>query len=510
MSNKAKAAFNVLGAHANWETGECFLTVSTIAKEAGYQRRAIFYAINELENLGAIIVKRKLGEVNHYLIVHYQTGIPTSFPPQTADLSARHETAGAEDDDHGRQAGGEELAPYEDCESQRQNGNGGKLQGQDHEEATESLKAEVSSQLERPLENKEKTTLSVTDVHETSVEQRVETKKQQKGITLSEKKEAEPTEGQQKQNFKEEKPQASEVIHKEENKKNLIIGGMHINATPRANTCTPPCINLHYPVHSDAPKQIQANGNVNFPYKNTQPPVDKWYRELEPQQQTFVLCCTKEINKLFKSVLGNFIPPLFIMEKLMVGFEPQFLIKIIQNCNAPMILNPIGWFRDIQPWWHVKGETPEEYWKRMADFGMKPFFGVDLEEEGESTAIKDKPERSEEVEPENANQAFDDTQRDEGINYDGTLSPRAKQTIKLMNQYNSILADANLVYSLAQEEEATDEEKVDLIFHYHELRDKGKKVLDRIEEFGYFYNQEQMEGGFVLDEVTIKLKEFRD
>jgi hypothetical protein len=146
----------------------------------------------------------------------------------------------------------------------------------------------------------------------------------------------------------------------------------------------------------------------------------------------------------------------------------------------------------------------------MADFGMKPFFGVDLEEEGESTAIKDKPERSEEVEPENANQAFDDTQRDEGINYDGTLSPRAKQTIKLMNQYNSILADANLVYSLAQEEEATDEEKVDLIFHYHELRDKGKKVLDRIEEFGYFYNQEQMEGGFVLDEVTIKLKEFRD
>jgi len=503
MSNKAKAAFNVLGAHANWETGECFLTISTIAKEAGYQRRAIFYAINELENLGAIIVKRKLGEVNHYLIVHYQTGVPTSFPPEAADLSARHEKAGAEDDDHGRQAGGEALAPGEDGESHRQNGNGGKLQGQNQElegqnqeEATESLKAEVSSQLEIPLENKEKTTLSVKDVmHETSVEQPAEEKK----------KEAETSDGHK--NLAEDKPQA-----KEENKRRLIIGGMHINATPGAKTCTPPCINVQHPVHSDAPIQKQANGNVNFPYKNTTPPVDKWYRDLDKQKQAYVLCCTKEINKVFKSILGNFIPPLFIMEKLMVGFEPQFLIKIIQHCNAPMILNPIGWFRDIQPWWHVKGETPEAYWKRMADFGMKPFFGVDLEEEGESIAIKDKQERSEEVEPENANQAFDNNHKEEeyGINYDGTLSPRAKQTIKLMKQYNSILADANMVYDLAQEQEATDEEKVDLIFHYHELRDKGKKVLDRIEEFGYFYNQEQMEGGFVLDDVTIKLKEFRD
>jgi hypothetical protein len=345
-------------------------------------------------------------------------------------------------------------------------------------------------------------------MHENSVEQRMETKNQQKGLTRSEKKDPETTEGRKNQHFAEANTNASEVITKEANKRRLLIGGMHIHATPSAKTGTPPCINLHDPVHGDAPKQIQANGNINFPYKNTQPPVDKWYRELDKQQQAFVLCCTQEINKLFKSVLGNFIPPLFIMEKLMVGFEPQFLIKIIQNCNAPMILNPIGWFRDIQPWWHVKGETPEQYWQRLAGFGMKPFFDVDLEADGKATERDAEPERSED----NEKQAFDDNHKEEdyGINSEGTLSPRAQQTIKLMNQYNSILADANLVYDLAQEQEATDEEKVDLIFHYHDLRDKGKKVLDRIEAFGYFYNQEQMEGGFALDKVTIKLKEFRD
>lgn len=268
---------------------------------------------------------------------------------------------------------------------------------------------------------------------------------------------------------------------------------------------------MHDPVQTDAPKQKQANGNINFPYNNTPPPVDKWYRELSQPEQAYVLCCTKNINKVIKSVLGNFIPPLFIMEKLMVGFEPQFLIKIIKNCNAPMILNPIGWFRDIKPWWHVKGESPEEYWKRMAGFGMKPFFGFELEEE--STDMSEETENSlDEDKENNTRRNVDDTQQeeDEGISYDGTLSPRAQQTIRLMNQYNSMLADAQMVYSLAQEEDATDEEKVDLIFHYHEIREKGKKVLDRIEEFGYIGNQEQMESGFVIDEVIIKLKQFRD
>lgn len=199
----------------------------------------------------------------------------------------------------------------------------------------------------------------------------------------------------------------------------------------------------------------------------------------------------------------------FFSEHAKVGFEPQFLIKIIENCNAPMILNPIGWFRGIQPWWHVKGESPEEYWQRMAGFGMKPFFGFELGEDGKS----EETENSLDEDKKNTTiRNFDDTQKegDYGISYDGTLSPRAKQTIRLMNQYNSILADAKMVYSLAQEEDATDEEKVDLIFHYHEIIEKGKKVLDRIEEFGYIYNQEQMESGFLIDEVTIKLKEFRD
>ena len=495
MSNKAKAAFNVLGAHANWETGECFLAVSTIAKEAGYQRRAMFYAINELEERGAIIVKRKLGEVNHYLIVHYQNALQ----PEADDLSAR--PAGADDD--GRQA--EALAPAEDGESQRQDGNGGQLQGQ-----------EEAKQLEIPFDNKDNITLSVQDVNN---QQPAEDKKQQKGQTLAMEEsthfrpleEAEKSDGQQKQQCAEDKPKASEVSTKEENNRRLIIGGMHINATPSADKCTTPCIKMHDPVQTDAPKQKQANGNINFPYNNTPPPVDKWYRELSQPEQAYVLCCTKNINKVIKSVLGNFIPPLFIMEKLMVGFEPQFLIKIIKNCNAPMILNPIGWFRDIKPWWHVKGESPEEYWKRMAGFGMKPFFGFELEEE--STDMSEETENSlDEDKENNTRRNVDDTQQeeDEGISYDGTLSPRAQQTIRLMNQYNSMLADAQMVYSLAQEEDATDEEKVDLIFHYHEIREKGKKVLDRIEEFGYIGNQEQMESGFVIDEVIIKLKQFRD
>jgi hypothetical protein len=470
MSNKAKAAFNVLGAHANWETGECFLAVSTIAKEAGYQRRAMFYAINELEELGAIIVKRKLGEVNHYLIVHYQK-------PEADDRAAR--PAGADDD--GRPA--EALAPDKDAEARRTDSNGAQLQGQEEEK-----------QLQIPFEHN--INLSVTDLNE-SVQQPAEDKKQQKGQTLD--KEDENSDRQQKQAEQQEEGNAKED-------KRLIIGGMHINATPQAYQCTTPSINMHQPVHNHAHKQKQVNGNINFPYKNTSPPVDKWYRELTQQQQAYVLCCTKNINQVMKSVLGNFIPPMFIMEKLMVGFEPQFLIKIINNCNAPMILNPIGWFRDIKPWWHVKGESPEQYWHRMAAFGMQPFFGLELEQESMSEETENSLD-----EDKNNRPNFDDTQQEEAINSDKTLSPRAQQTIRLMNQYNSMLADAQMVYSLAQEEDATEQEKVDLIFHYHELRDKGKKVIDRIEQFGYIGNQEQMESGFVIDqEVISKLKQFRD
>jgi len=79
-----------------------------------------------------------------------------------------------------------------------------------------------------------------------------------------------------------------------------------------------------------------------------------------------------------------------------------------------------------------------------------------------------------------------------------------------MRQYNSLLEDAKLVYTLAQEEEATEDERVELLFHYNDIIEKGKKILDRIEEFGYFYKQKEVDNGFVIDKTAEKIKDWRD
>ena len=513
MSNSAKAAFNVLGAHANWETGECFLTISTIAKEAGYERRSIFYAISELEGLGAIIVKRKLGEVNHYIVVHYQTGIPPSFVPEEADMSA--------------QEGVEENIP-EDCESLlKQNGDGCSLEGKNELSAEDKLQEEQEQEdaqhleslftidnedvskdksVKQPLEPKPKDNISLSNEQEN--QQKGQPQREQiEQKDVSQEQSASACGQQTPQDKKDEKceqananteegRQKEEVIHKIEKKASLIIAGVQVDAHTNATQCTTPCIELHPPVQQDAPKQKQENGNNNFQYNNTQPPVDKWYRELNPKEQTDVLCCTRMINKVVKSTFGQTIPPVFIMEKMMKGFEPQFIIKMVKNCNAPMVLNPIGWFRNIQPWWHVKGESDKEYWRRLADFGMQPLFRHDFNENNDenSASTQEIMEETEEIESITSEQ----------------LSPRAEQTIRLMNQYNSLIADAKVVYALAKEENATEDEKVQLMCQYNDMMEKGKKILDRIEEFGYLYKQEEMENRFVMDNVTEKLKDWID
>ena len=73
MSHPAKDVFVVLGAHANWKTGECFVSLNTIAERTGYCRRSVIYAVHELENLKAVFVIRRQGYCNHYIIAHYRT-----------------------------------------------------------------------------------------------------------------------------------------------------------------------------------------------------------------------------------------------------------------------------------------------------------------------------------------------------------------------------------------------------------------------------------------------------
>ena len=201
----------------------------------------------------------------------------------------------------------------------------------------------------------------------------------------------------------------------------------------------------------------------------------------------------------------------------MLGFEPEFLSDIVKNSNAPMVLNTIGWFRDIQPWWHVKGESAEKHWERLAGFGIKPFFGEELNLEGVSKEDTGASHVQGEEESEHVDK-LEGTREESGAlstAFEETsdsyqLSPRAEQTIGLMRQYNSLLEDAKLVYTLAQEEEATEDERVELLFHYNDIIEKGKKILDRIEEFGYFYKQEQMDNGFVIDKTAEQIKDWRD
>jgi hypothetical protein len=85
MSSSARSVFCVLGVHANWKTGECFVSLNRIAEEAGYSRRSVIYGIQELERFNAIAVKRVPGEVNHYILAHYNTNIPPTLDEALSD-----------------------------------------------------------------------------------------------------------------------------------------------------------------------------------------------------------------------------------------------------------------------------------------------------------------------------------------------------------------------------------------------------------------------------------------
>ena len=167
----------------------------------------------------------------------------------------------------------------------------------------------------------------------------------------------------------------------------------------------------------------------------------------------------------------------------MEGYEPQFLMDIIRHANVPMILNPIGWFRSISATWHVKGETEEEYWRRLACHGINAMPILVSDE-----IIEQNPELAEDMEG---------------------MVERAMQVYQLAVRYNNTITDLNMLSELATEGDNNGEDTSKLWKNHDEVLKQLERVLAGIQAFDYQYTDEERESGFDMEALKAELKTWK-
>jgi len=433
MSNKARSVFGVLGAHVNWKSGECKLALKTIAGKAGFCRRTAINAVHELEQLKVIFVKRTQGYVNQYVLTHYIT-------THTSDDNGGGDTRTdiPEEDNAQQELHFDEKAPT-DSEPEENTQEEQKPEPETRREDGLSLDGATNPPALQPTETIQDTT-----------------SQQQPGDRLGER--------------------ACPVSCLSANTDEVVQD----DAPTSEPDCTTPCITMHPPVQPHAPKQENKKPDRISDNKNTAPKSEEWYRSLSTESQSSVLCCTRAINDVFTVTFGKYVPALIIMEKLMEGHESQFLMDIVRHANVPMITNPVGWFRSISASWHVKGETEEEYWRRLACHGVdaNPILVSD-------EIVEQNPELAEDMEG---------------------MVPMAMQVFQLAVRYNSTLSDAKMLEELATEGDSKGEDTTRLWKNYEQVLKQIDRTLTAIQAFGHQYAEEEREKGFDMEALKTELK----
>ena len=487
MSHPAKDVFVVLGAHANWKTGECFVSLNTIAERTGYCRRSVIYAVHELENLKAVFVIRRQGYCNHYIIAHYRTDNPNPTDDNDDDGNdgGQAELNLTEEIPSGDGASDQQVATAEDEGNEPEDQEDGPETEQEPEteadvEPEETIEENTSQQQldeesAQPEPPQEEQAVSETD------EQNVQQEEHQE--------QGEDEGRQQPHETQDEKSQEDESQPQEETKQQetaaeaeyLNKHGVQADAPTSETQCTTQCNEMHQPVQTDAPKQNNRKPDRISDNKSTAPPSEEWYRALSTESQSSVLCCTRGISDVFAATFGGkFVPAPVIMEKLMEGYEPQFLMDIIRHANVPMILNPIGWFRSISATWHVKGENEEEYWRRLACHGINAMPILVSDE-----IIEQNPELAEDMEG---------------------MVERAMQVYQLAVRYNNTIGDLKMLSELATEGDNNGKDTSKLWKNHDEVGKQLERVLAGIQAFDYQCTDEERENGFDMEALKAELK----
>jgi len=414
LSDPARSVFGVLGAHANWKTGESRLALDTIANEAGFCRRTAIYAVQELEQLKVVLVKRTQGYVNHYVLAHY---IASHTP----------DGGGGGDTDTG--AG----IPEED-------------DAQQEFQFDEDAPADTTADGE-PEEN----TQPEPEPQEEQEWQEPDTKA---GV--------EPTE-------------PTGTIEEPASLQQPVEDDVRVEPEPTPEDA-----------REDEPEQEVEEVSEPEPDDGVQDDTfgegsEEWYRSLSTTSQSSVLCCTRAISDVFAVTFGGkYVPSPIIMEKLMEGYKPQFLMDIIRHANVPQILNPIGWFRSIKADWHIKGEPEEEYWRRLANFGIEanPILVSD-------ELIEQNPELADDMEG---------------------MTPKAMQVYQLAVRYNRTLDDLTMLEGLAKEGDKDGKDTTGTWKNYEEVLKQIDRILAGMEAFSYHYTEVEREKGFDMKALKTELK----
>jgi len=326
MSNPAMKVFSVLGAHANWGTGECFLSLNTISKESGYSRRSVIYGIHELESFSAVVVDRREGRANRYILAHYRNQTLPTLNPQDGD-----------DYGGGGNPNGTDTPPQEDdaqpvtehtCDTEDKIEDNAQLELQLAQVGKGQNQVEESNapQSEPPQEDQADNDLPV--LRQTG-ENNIQVEPQKEQEPVEEVSEPEPEiDDAQDDTLNTNEVSQEDTLHKDE----VVQEGSPTSAME----CITPCTQLHLPVQQAAPKQKNKKPDRISGNKNTAPKSEEWYKSLSTESKTSVLCCTRGISNVFATTFGQYIPAPIIMEKLMEGYEPQFLMDIIRHANVPM------------------------------------------------------------------------------------------------------------------------------------------------------------------------------
>jgi len=466
LSDPARSVFGVLGAQANWKTGESRLALDTIANEAGFCRRTAIYAVQELEQLKVVLVKRTQGYVNHYVLAHY-------IAAHTPDDGGGGDTGTGipEEDNAQQELHFDENALADttaDCEPE------GNLQPEP--ETQQEQEPETKADVE-PTETIEETmSLQQPTEDDVQVEPEPQEQEDEPEQEVEEVSEPEPEDddddGAQDNTLNEREASDEDTLNTDE---------VQDYAPTSEPDCTTPCTTMHHPVQPHAPKQENKKPDRISDNNSTAPKSEEWYRSLSTESQSSVLCCTRAISNVFAVTFGKkYVPSPIIMEKLMEGYKPQFLMDIIRHANVPQILNPIGWFRSIRADWHIKGEPEEEYWRRLANFGINasPILVSD-------EIIEQNPELADEMED---------------------MVPKAMQVYQLAVRYNRTLDDLNMLEGLAKEGDKDGKDTTGTWKNYEEVLKQIDRILAGMEAFSYHYTEVEREKGFDMKALKTELK----
>ena len=86
--------YNVLLSYANFKTGVCFPSITTISTLSGLDRKTVIKAINELEDWGLIQVSRRKGSHNVYQLQCWCGPEETSTNFSTSGVEKFHQSSG--------------------------------------------------------------------------------------------------------------------------------------------------------------------------------------------------------------------------------------------------------------------------------------------------------------------------------------------------------------------------------------------------------------------------------